>query len=221
MELWLPPTPCRGAPSSCSTCSRYVYFMRAMVQVRRVRWGQPPDPVPSVLFKAAYASSSSTCSGACWWIPAGGEVLLCGHFCRQCLSNAPCRVPRCLKWVRHSLDNLGQGPAGGRQLALRVSPSVCDSTFARCRFSSFARYGVARCSWGVCVGSFCWSRASPCGSPGGLLGVPCPLLPCQFHLLCFLGASSDDKWCSAARVAETAMSGVVPSSLGSNSSQKL
>ena len=47
-------------------------------------------------------------------------------------------------------------------------------------------------------------------SLGLFLGVLCPLLPCQFHLLCFLGASSDDKWCSAARVAETAMSGVVP-----------
>ena len=86
-----------------------------------------------------------------------GEVLLCGHFCRQFLSNTPGRVPRCLEWVRYSLDYLGQGPAGGRRLALRVSPSIRDSTFARCRFSSFVRYGVARCSCGVCVcvGSFC------------------------------------------------------------------
>ena len=146
-------TLCRGAPSSCSSSSWYDYGMRTIVQVRRVRGGLPPDPVPFVLHKVCSALSSSTLARACWRIPAGGEALLCCSSCLESRSNGSGRVPRCLEWVRFSHNYLGQGPAGGRLLALKVSSRIRGSPFARCWFKSFARYVVARCSWafGVCV----------------------------------------------------------------------
>ena len=71
---------CQGTPSSCTTSSWYVYVMRTVVQVRRVRQGPPPDPMPFVRYKMGYASTSSSLLGACWCIPAGEEVLLCCRF---------------------------------------------------------------------------------------------------------------------------------------------
>ena len=65
----------RSALSPCTTSSWYVYVMRTMVQVRRVRWGPPPDPMPFVLYKMPYASTSSSLLGA-----SGEEVLLCSRF---------------------------------------------------------------------------------------------------------------------------------------------
>ena len=64
------PSPIRGAPSSCATSLWYVYDLRTMVQVRRVRRGPGAD----------HASTSSSLLKACWWIPAGEEVQLCYRF---------------------------------------------------------------------------------------------------------------------------------------------
>ena len=161
------------------------YFVLYLLTVRPLYEGDgicPPRPPGSASRPRSlrHASSSSACSGACWWIPAGGEVLLCGHFSRLFLSNTPGRVPR------YFLDYLGQGPAGGRRPPLRVSPSIRDSAFVSCRFSSFVRYGVDRCSWGVCVGSFCWSRAPRVGLLVVSLGLSlvCRVLSCPAGFIC-------------------------------------
>ena len=46
-----------------------------------VHWGHSSGPTPFVLGKCVYASSFPPRVTACWWIPAGDKVRLCGHLC--------------------------------------------------------------------------------------------------------------------------------------------
>ena len=153
----------------------------------------PPESVPFAQHKVTYASTSSLLHRACWSILAGGEILLCCRSCSAFHSTASGRLPRCFEWVHFSHYYLGQGPAGGRRLAMLVSWSTRGGTIARYVFKSFSsRYGVAHCSWGV------WGLSFRGVSLGRSLVCCVWFLLCQFHLLTFLGASSDDKWCGFA-----------------------
>ena len=159
----------RGAPSLLSTSSCSVFFTRTMVHVRRVRRCVPPDPVPSVLFKVAYASTSSTLAGACWWIPTGGEVQLCCRPCREFRSAMSGFVLFCQEWVRYS-----------RQLALKVSgltlhdmvAQVSSRTPSRRQRWTFLAPKLCK-FWGLC---FFLPFRGPCGS--GFSGFPLPGVSC-------------------------------------------
>ena len=139
-------------------CSFFLLFilmvrfgMRTIVQVRRV------------LYKVYSAPSSSSLARTCWWIPAGGEPLLCYSFCRCSRFLGYSLVPRCLVWVRFVHGSLVQGPAGGRRLALMASSSFSRSSVARCCSKLFPRYVVARGFWGL-EPVFLLVSGLPCGS---------------------------------------------------------
>ena len=179
MELLLPPRPFRAAPSSPGSSFLFCAAMRAMVQDRRARQGPAPDPTPCILDKRVYASTFSSGVGACWWIPAGGEVLLCYSLCRGSRFLGSGRVPRCLESVHFFHGMLAQGPAGGRRLALRHHP---DSVVVRLHAVALRCFQgtlslVAPGFWDLCVS---WARAPLCGSSCRLWSGP----------VCFVSRSS-------------------------------
>ena len=128
--------------------------------------------------------------------------------------------------ISYSHYYLGQGAAGGRRLALEVSSRIRDSTFARCRSKSFARYGVAHCSWGVCVGVF--PRVSDLPGVGLLvvslgLSLVCRVQSCPacFNRCPFWELRATTNGAVLRESQKLRRVGVVPSSLGSNNSRRL
>ena len=103
MELLLPPRPFWAVPSSPGSSLLFYVAMRAMVHVRRARQGPAPNPVPYTLDKRVYTSSFSWGVGACWWMPSGGEALLCYSLCRGFRFLGSGRVPRCLRFLHDIL----------------------------------------------------------------------------------------------------------------------
>ena len=97
-----------------------------------------------------------------------------------------------------------------------ASSSFSRSSVARCCSKVFSRCAVARGPWnfGTCVS---FGLGLPCVGTLVVFGsVPCvsSLVPAvTVPVMSPSGSFERRQWCSDARVAQTAMSGVVPSSL--------